>query len=144
MMFANPASFIRSLFDGVPYEWVLWSGGFVLLALVMGLVLRVPRIRTRWDNLGWRALGITAVALGAMFLFSHLATQKALADPVFQQKMMELSAPPPKLRPNETMVSRAEVRLIVVTPWTATFCAFLAIFSIVNFPRKREHGLPPH
>jgi succinate dehydrogenase hydrophobic anchor subunit len=91
----------------------IFSGVFVVGALLVGLPLRAPKIREVWSHAGLWPLLLTFGAIGVMIFHAQLGLQAELVDPETKEKV-------------KTML-----------PVAALICYFVAIFPIVNLPSKR-------
>jgi hypothetical protein len=111
---------VLTVYDGLlslifqPFMGALFSGVFVGLALLVGLILRAPKIRDIWRSAGWWVLVITAASLAVMVFHAPFGLQDELVNPETKQKIVTMS------------------------PLAGVICYFLAIFPIVNFPQKKE------
>ncbi len=90
----------------------IFSGVFVIGALLVGLPLRAPKIREVWTHAGWLPLFISFGAIGVMIFHAQLGLQTELVDPETKGKV-------------KTML-----------PVAALICYFTALFPIVNLPSK--------
>jgi uncharacterized membrane protein YhaH (DUF805 family) len=111
---------VLTVYDGVlslifqPFMAALFSGLFVAAALVLGLALRVPKIRDAWSNAGWWVLLITVASVAVMIFQAQLGLQTEFMNPETKEKMKTIS------------------------PVAGVVCYFLAIFPVVNLPRKKK------
>jgi len=117
--FLYMVAMVLTVYDGLlslifqPFMGALFSGVFVGLAMLAGLILRVPRIKDIWRGAGWLVLVITATSLAVMIFHAQLGLQEELVNPETKQKIVTMS------------------------PLAGVICYFFAIFPIVNFPEKK-------
>ncbi len=92
----------------------IFSGVFVVGALLVGLPLRAPKIKEVWSHAGWWTLLLSFCAIGVMIFHAQLGLQTELVDPETKEKI-------------KTML-----------PVAALICYFLSLFPIVNLPSKKR------
>jgi hypothetical protein len=113
-------SMLLTTFDGVlsmifqPFVGAFFSGVFVFMAFIVGLLLRIPFLHNSWSSLGWRVLFITVASLLLMIFNVQIGLSEINIDP-------ETNMP---------------VKMMMVVP--AIVCYFMAIFPIVNFPNLKK------
>jgi hypothetical protein len=109
-----------TVYDGVPslifqpLIAAVFSGFFVAAALVVGLVLRAPKIREAWSSAGRWVLLITVAALSVIIFSAQLGLETEYVDPDTSDDVKAIS------------------------PTAALICYFLAVFPIVNLPGKKK------
>lgn len=110
---------VLTVYDGVlslmfqPIMAGVFSGVFVIGALLAGLPLRAPKIREVWAHAGWWPLLISFGGIGVMIFHRQLGLQTELVDP----------------ETNE--------RVTMMLPIAALIAYVATIFPIVNLPSKR-------
>lgn len=120
--FIYMVAMVLTVYDGVlslifqPFLAAIFSGVFVAAAFVLGLALRVPKVRAIWKSLGLWVLLITVAAIGVMIFSGQLGLQTELVDPQSKEKIRSMS------------------------PVAGVICYFLAIFPIVNLPERKGPG----
>lgn len=97
-----------------PIMAALFSGAFVVAALVVGLPLRAPKIREVWTSVGWWALLLSVAAIGVLIFHAKLGLEIDGIDPETKEKMK------------------------MISPLAGILAYFFAIFPVVNLPEKRR------
>jgi uncharacterized membrane protein YhaH (DUF805 family) len=116
---------VLTVYDGVlslifqPFMAALFSGIFVGLAFVVGLPLRIRKVRDVWNSVGWWALVISVAAVGVMIFSAKLGLESEVVNPDTKEKMKAMD------------------------PLPLAICYFFAIFPVVNLPGKKKPNKAP-
>jgi hypothetical protein len=111
---------VLTVYDGAlslifqPIMAALFSGVFVAAAFVVGLPLRLPKIRDVWSRFSWWALLISAAAICVLIFHEKLGLEVDGVDPETKEQMKMMS------------------------PLAGLLSYFFAIFPVVNLPGKEN------